>query len=378
MQSCTITVNPPPTVFCPVISAAQSSAINPVTLLGSGGSTPYTFLATGLPNGLSASLSGVISGTPTVNGTFPYTLSITDKLGQQGSINCGMIVTLPLTAACPVITAVQSVAITPVTLAGSGGIGAPYTFSATGLPNGLTISPDGRISGTPTVSGNFPYAVTIADRDGNKGTLNCSVTVNGPPTAACVSIQAVEYAAITPATLVGGAGAGAPYTFSATGLPTGLSISSGGVISATPTVNGTFPYTVTITDKAANKGTLSCSVTVMFVFTGFFKPVANPSVVNIANAGVAIPVKFSLGGNQGLNILASNSPSSAAMACPSAAATAVISQTVTGGTSALTYDTTTGQYTYTWKTDKSWAGSCRLFTMQLTDGTSHTAYFQLK
>jgi len=64
-----------------------------------------------------------------------------------------------------------------VTMTGSGGAGGPYTFTATGLPSGLGISTGGTISGTPTQSGTFPYTVTVTDKAGNKGTVNCSVTV---------------------------------------------------------------------------------------------------------------------------------------------------------------------------------------------------------
>ena len=62
-------------------------------------------------------------------------------------------------------------------MTGSGGAGGPYTFTATGLPSGLSISSGGTISGTPTSSGTFPYTVTVTDSKGNKGTVNCSVTV---------------------------------------------------------------------------------------------------------------------------------------------------------------------------------------------------------
>ena len=169
-----------------------------------------------------------------------------------------------VTANCVAINnAVQNVAITPVTMVGSGGCGGPYTFSATGLPAGVTMSSSGTISGTPTVSGTFNYTVTVKDSCGNTGTANCSVTVNPPPTANCVAINnAVQNVAITPVTMVGSGGCGGPYTFSATGLPAGVTMSSSGTISGTPTVSGTFPYTVTITDKCGNKGTVNCSVTV--------------------------------------------------------------------------------------------------------------------
>jgi hypothetical protein len=147
-------------------------------------------------------------------------------------------------------------------MVGSGGVGGPYTFSATGLPAGLTMSSTGTISGTPTVSGTFSYTVTVKDSAGNTGTVNCSVTVNAPPTANCVAITAVQGVAITPVTMVGSGGVGGPYTFSATGLPAGLTMSSTGTISGTPTVTGTFSYTVTVKDAAGNTGTVNCSVTV--------------------------------------------------------------------------------------------------------------------
>src|ERR1019366_6845713 len=105
--------------------------------------------------------------------------------------------------------AVQGVAITPVTLTGSGGTGGPYTFSATGLPAGITMSTSGTISGTPTVNGTFNYTVTITDKDGNVGTSNCSVTVNLPPTANCAVITAIQGLTITPVTMTGSGGAGA-------------------------------------------------------------------------------------------------------------------------------------------------------------------------
>jgi len=77
---------------------------------------------------------------------------------------------------------VQGVAITPVTMVGSGGAGGPYTFTATGLPAGLTMSSSGTISGTPTVSGTFNYTVTVKDSKGNSGTVNCTVTVSSTST----------------------------------------------------------------------------------------------------------------------------------------------------------------------------------------------------
>src|SRR5207237_6662926 len=65
---------------------------------------------------------------------------------------------------------------------------------------------------------------------------------------------------------------------------------------------GTTTVTVTATDAANNSSTCTFTVTVLYDFTGFFSPVGNPPVLNAVNAGRAIPVKFSLSGNKGLDI----------------------------------------------------------------------------
>jgi len=292
--NCSVAVAPPPSATCVAINAVQNMPIAPVTLTGTGGvGGPYTFSATGLPTGLAMSSSGTISGTPTVSGTFSYTVTITDSAGNKGTFNCSVTVNPPPTASCVAITAVQGVPITPVTMTGAGGVGGPYTFSATGLPTGIALSSSGTISGTPTVSGTFSYTVTITDLAGNKGTFNCSVTVNPPPTASCVAITAVQGVPITPVTMTGAGGMGGPYTFSATGLPTGLNMASNGTISGTPTVSGTFNYTVTITDAAGNTGTFNCSVSVS-------APPSATCVAITAFQGVAIaPVTLTGAGGAG-------------------------------------------------------------------------------
>jgi hypothetical protein len=207
------------------------------------------------------SSSGVISGTPTVSGTFNYTVTVTDSKGNKGTLSCSMTVTAPVSATCLCISPMQGVAITSSAMVGSGGSGSGYTFSATGLPAGLSMSSSGVISGTPTVSGTFNYTVTITDGKGNKGTLSCSMTVAARITATCLCISPMQGVAITSSAMSASGGSGG-YTFSATGLPAGLSMSSSGVISGTPTVSGTFNYTVTIKDSQGHTATVCCSMTV--------------------------------------------------------------------------------------------------------------------
>jgi photosynthesis system II assembly factor YCF48-like protein len=115
-----------------------------------------------------------------------------------------------------------------------------------------------------------------------------------------------------------------------------------------------------------------------FAFTGFLGPVDNAPVVNSVRAGAAVPVKFSLGGDHGLDILAPDSPSSQRVACTGGAPTDAIEETVTASNSGLQYDPITDLYTYVWKTNKSWAGTCHQLTVKLSDGTSHVAHFQFR
>lgn len=125
-------------------------------------------------------------------------------------------------------------------------------------------------------------------------------------------------------------------------------------------------------------GSLERTYVVEYPFDGFFSPVDNEPVINVAKAGSAIPVVFSLGGNQGLNIFASGYPKSQVIACDATAPADGIDTTVTAGGSSLTYDPSSGRYTYTWKTDKSWVGSCRALILKLQDGTIHRADFKFK
>jgi hypothetical protein len=89
-------------------------------------------------------------------------------------------------------------------------------------------------------------------------------------------------------------------------------------------------------------------------------------------------VKFSLGGTRGLNIFAAGSPASQVVSCSGFTGTSNIDQTGTSGASSLQYDSSTDQYTYNWKPDKAWAGTCRILVFTFNDGSQQRANFQFK
>jgi hypothetical protein len=82
--------------------------------------------------------------------------------------------------------------------------------------------------------------------------------------------------------------------------------------------------------------------------------------------------------SRGVNIVAPGYPKSAPMNCSYSAVTAAIEETTTAGASTLQYDATTDVYTYVWKTDKGWAGTCRQLLINFDDSSTQYANFKFK
>ena len=128
-------------------------------------------------------------------------------------------------------------------------------------------------------------------------------------------------------------------------------------------------------DKAGNQRFQLVDYIVAWPFTGFVGLNAAPAL-NTAKTGGSIQVKFSLGGNRDLAILAAGSPTSQAMSCGASAAAVTSLKAPAIAASSLSYNARTDTYTYDWKTDKSWAGTCRQLTVKLIDGTERRLNFQ--
>jgi CSLREA domain-containing protein len=109
-------------------------------------------------------------------------------------------------------------------------------------------------------------------------------------------------------------------------------------------------------------------------YKGFLPPISNVRTTPI-HPGAGVPVQFTLGGFRGLDIFAPGSPSSVGITCPLAAGSGDVLLTDTPGNSGLSYDAATDTYTYVWKTDKAWAGTCRRLIVSFGDGSVRTADF---
>ncbi len=146
---------------------------------------------------------------------------------------------------------------------------------------------------------------------------------------------------------------------------------------ATDTV-GPKSATFTAFDFAGNSATQECTYNVIYSYGGFYPPVKAGPAVNAVTAGSSVPLKFSLGGSQGLNVIEKGYPASGALDCETMQPTGDVQATASAGKSGLSYDLASGQYTYAWKTEKAWAGTCGYLSLRLIDGTEHRATFHFE
>ena len=142
-----------------------------------------------------------------------------------------------------------------------------------------------------------------------------------------------------------------------------------------PPVVGTYTVRVRATDPVGASTVVSVPVRVLFPWSGF-KPPVKTDGWNTPKSGSAVPVKFSLGGDHGLGIFAVGYPVSLPVDCSTGLPSGDGEPTANPGHSGLTYDEASGQYIFVWKTQKAWVGTCRLLSVTLVDGTTHSALFK--
>ena len=216
---------------------------------------------------------------------------------------------------------------------------------------------------------------TATDAHGNTASANQTVTVvdNTPPVVTAPANIVVNLPLNSTATSMA---VSYPNPATATDNCAGTITFNYSPASGSTFPVGTTTVTVTATDAHSNSATATFTVTVLYNFTGFFSPVSNLPTLNSVNAGRAIPVKFSLSGNKGLNIFAPDNPYSVSFNCDTNDPGVDVIETLNAGGSSLSYGG--DQYIYVWKTESSWVGTCRQLVITLNDGSVHVANFKFK
>jgi putative Ig domain-containing protein/all-beta uncharacterized protein len=236
-----------------------------MTAANGAGPGPFSWTAmSGLPPGVFLSPSGEFQGTPTASGFFNVWLNVSDGLDTVGRNVSIQVFDIEITTDGTLPNATQNASYT-TSIAASGGT-ASYTFTSDFLPNGLVLETSGTIHGTVnTGPGNYGFRVIVTDDDHVSYVKQMAIDVIGvPPVLPQIGIDFHDGTLGWPYTQNAWVSAGgtAPFTWTATGLPPGLSIrwGSGNTVSwvtpgnveitGSPTALGTYNVTLTVTDAS--------------------------------------------------------------------------------------------------------------------------------
>ena len=228
----------------------------------SGGTPPYTWaVISGGTDGLSlGTSSGILQGTLQSTGKFTFTIQLRDSVGVTTSQNFSLVVTVPgltITVGAPLPGGTVGTGYSQKLPVGASGGKAPYAWSLTSAPvPGLDFNASNLVlSGTPTTSGTFMITVQALDSAGLVGSTTLSLTILPAALTITTNRQLPDATVNSPVSQqMSATGGTPPYTWSAVGLPTGLSVNAtSGLISGTLTAVGSFSFAVTVGDNSKNQ-----------------------------------------------------------------------------------------------------------------------------
>jgi hypothetical protein len=258
----------PVAIFTTSPNAATVGSAYSQQLIAFGGTAPYTFTLSPnslvqdmLPPGLSVSSSGLLSGTPTGTGSFTSILKIQDSAGN--TLSTTLTVTANNANGLRINTtnssSVAGISYAGFTLSTSGQSTYTWSVQTGALPTGVTLNSAGSLSGWTTTPGVFQFTLRATDNNNSSNFADRLLTFTVTPLELVQPAQSGFTAQVLPPGTVGSAysyafkmaGGTPPYSFSQSQfipLPPGMSLTSGGVLSGTPTQSGNFTIRPVVTD----------------------------------------------------------------------------------------------------------------------------------
>jgi hypothetical protein len=237
-------------------------------LAASGGSGALNWARTAgtLPAGLTLSAAGVFSGTPTAAGTSNFTVRVIDALGGTATKALSIMIVTALTITTASLPPGEvGVNYSAPALTAAGGSGPlNWSLAAGGLPTGLSLSASGVISGAPGASGTFNFTARVMDGLGRTATKALSITIVPTIAVTTTSLPAgqvgISYSA--PGLAASGGTGARIWSIASGSLPTGLSLSTAGLITGSPTTAGISNFTVRVIDGLGATATKTLSITI--------------------------------------------------------------------------------------------------------------------
>jgi hypothetical protein len=327
-----LTVAPALHISTTTLPTGAVSSVYSTTLATSGGTGSVTWSVSSgsLPTGITLNASsGTLSGTPTTAGTYTFTIAAQDSSAVPATAvqTYNLVITPPL----PVVTTTSlpygqtgSAYSQQLAYTGGGGGTATWAIVSGSLPSGsgLTLSSSGLISGTPAVAGttyNFSVTVTIGTQTSVPVAL--SFIAYNPVVITTTTLNTAHaYSAYSQQlTYTGGSGGTPTFVITSGSLPvsSGLTLSSTGLLSGTPTSIASYSFSVTATvgtqTSAAVAYTLTVSGTTItsgnkaygevglpFLFQNTAVGGTLPYTWSISSSGNSLPANLSINSTTGL------------------------------------------------------------------------------
>jgi len=282
--SLTFTLNPALIISTTTLPSGVAGTSYSASVAASGGTGKLTWaVATGtLPPGIALSpTTGALSGTPVTAGTYTFSISVTDTATNPNLVTQSYTVVInptpPTVTTTSLPNGVSGTAYTAggtttgVQLTYSGGSGATpiWAVSAGSLPGGLTLSTSGLISGTPTnaaAGATYTFSVTVTVGTQTSPAKQLSITIPALPTVTTASLPSgnIGIAYNQQLTYTGGAGGTVSWAIASGSLPvsSGLTLSSSGLLSGTPTTATTYNFSVAVTVGTQTSATVAYTLVV--------------------------------------------------------------------------------------------------------------------
>jgi len=228
------------------LSAQSVASINPRS--SSAASATWNVQSGNPPAGLTLSSSGLLSGTPTAEGSYTFVVRAEGGGGTTATATYTINVRQPLGLDASFGKSEVGIPIT-VQPTGTGGSGA-YTFSVKGaLPAGVTLANDGTITGTPTVPGRYAFTLTVTDNESRSKSIGVTLVVKARLAFTTLKLKNATVGVAYRSKIVMSGGV-APLTWTVTGkLPKVFKVGRTGLLFGTPTKAGPYRFTVTVTDS---------------------------------------------------------------------------------------------------------------------------------
>ncbi len=264
-----------------------------LAVTSSTGVPPFVWSSTAsLPTGLSISPAGLISGTVGgSSGTVSSTVSVLDAYNRAATASFSWTVKPALVGTSPGAQASTTATAVNLTLSATGGTGSPYTWADPNrtLPPGLGISSAGTITGTPTTVGNYSVSVVVTDASGTRTAQDTFTwTVTYPPIAASNpgTQTATVGTPISPSLQLSGSGGSGNYAWSDPSgtLPAGLTLTSAGLITGSPTTTQSYTVNLTLRDPVTGYTTTTGN----FTWSVVAKPTVSTPATQSSTVGAAV------------------------------------------------------------------------------------------